>query len=335
MHCACTDDDGAGRPCIDVFNGDADGICALQQLRLHRPCPGARLVTGVKRDIALLKRLVGASDCRITVLDISLDRNRDALYHLLGQGNRILYIDHHFSGEIPSHPSLEPHIDPSPLCCTSLIVDQLLGGRYRPWAIVGAYGDNLDDEATALAADLDLAAQAVAELKEIGRLLNYNGYGKSETDLHIHPAELFGEVNRYADPWSFMQQSPLLERLRQGFAADMTLATALQPHRLTASGRVYMLPPTAWARRVVGVFANQLARQQPDLAHATLIANPDGSHLVSVRAPLTTRQGADSLCRRFPTGGGRAAAAGINALPAAQVESFFAAFADQFDSPLP
>ena len=33
---------------FDVFNGDADGICALQQLRLSRPL-ASTLVTGVKR----------------------------------------------------------------------------------------------------------------------------------------------------------------------------------------------------------------------------------------------------------------------------------------------
>ena len=335
MDCAYTDEDGTERPCIDVFNGDADGICALQQLRLHRPCAAVRLVTGVKRDIALLDRLVGVAAARITVLDISLDRNRDALLHLLQQGNRIVYIDHHYSGDIPIHPALISHIDPSPLLCTSLIIDQLLGGRYRPWAIVGAFGDNLDEVATALAAESHLGAKEIELLKEIGRLLNYNGYGMSEADLHLHPAALFAEVHRFADPWAFGQQSPLLERLRQGFAADMALATALQPLRLSASGRVFVLPPTAWARRVVGVFANQLAREQPNLAHATLIANPDGSFLVSVRAPLATRQGADTLCRQFPTGGGRAAAAGINALPAVQLDRFIAAFADQFNSPLP
>ena len=37
----------------DVFNGDADGLCALQQLRLARPRE-SRLVTGLKREIALL-----------------------------------------------------------------------------------------------------------------------------------------------------------------------------------------------------------------------------------------------------------------------------------------
>lgn len=40
---------------IDVFNGDADGICALHQLRLVNPIE-SKLVMGVKRDIALLKK---------------------------------------------------------------------------------------------------------------------------------------------------------------------------------------------------------------------------------------------------------------------------------------
>jgi hypothetical protein len=34
----------------DVFNGDADGICALHQLRLAAPMP-ATLVTGPKHDV--------------------------------------------------------------------------------------------------------------------------------------------------------------------------------------------------------------------------------------------------------------------------------------------
>ena len=40
----------------DVFNGDADGICALLQLRLEMPLVSTR-ITGIKRDIALLGRV--------------------------------------------------------------------------------------------------------------------------------------------------------------------------------------------------------------------------------------------------------------------------------------
>jgi len=41
---------------VDVFNGDADGLCALHQLRLAEPVDG-ELVTGLKREIDLLDRV--------------------------------------------------------------------------------------------------------------------------------------------------------------------------------------------------------------------------------------------------------------------------------------
>ena len=101
---------------IDVFNGDADGLCALHQLRLAEPAD-AELVTGLKRDIELLARVRADADCEITVLDISLDRNRAALERLLGEGARLRWFDHHYAGHAPTHPRLELHIDPAPSVC--------------------------------------------------------------------------------------------------------------------------------------------------------------------------------------------------------------------------
>ena len=62
----------------DVFNGDADGICALTQLRLASPADSV-LVTGVKRDINLLARVEAQEGDEINVLDVSLDKNRAGL----------------------------------------------------------------------------------------------------------------------------------------------------------------------------------------------------------------------------------------------------------------
>ncbi|MCZ6829031.1 MAG: DHH family phosphoesterase, partial [Gammaproteobacteria bacterium] len=53
--------------CYDVFNGDADGICALTQLRNAEPRESV-LVTGVKRDIELLKQVEAKAGDQITVL---------------------------------------------------------------------------------------------------------------------------------------------------------------------------------------------------------------------------------------------------------------------------
>ena len=120
-----------------AFNGDADGLCALQQLRLEE-AGEATLVTGVKRDITLLERVEAQAGDEVTVLDISLDRNRAALLRLLGSGASVRYFDHHYAGELPVHPRFEPHIEETADVCTSVLVDRCLGGRYRAWAIVAA-----------------------------------------------------------------------------------------------------------------------------------------------------------------------------------------------------
>ena len=91
-----------------VFNGDADGLCALQQLRLAGELsPQVRLVIGVKRDIELLRRVQAGPGERVTVLDVAHEQNREATRRLLDGGARVRYFDHHYAGELPRHPAVE------------------------------------------------------------------------------------------------------------------------------------------------------------------------------------------------------------------------------------
>jgi hypothetical protein len=60
-----------------------------------------------------------------------------------------------------------------------------------------------------------------------------------------------------------------------------------------------------------------------------LVTKPDG-YLVSVRAPVERPRGADALCAKFETGGGRSGAAGINTLPEAELQRFVAEFEKAF-----
>jgi hypothetical protein len=313
---------------FDVFNGDADGLCALQQLRLAEPLE-AQLVTGAKRDIALLARpelaQAGAGD-RLTVLDISLDRNRAALEALLARGAQVLWFDHHFAGEIPLHPGLQAHIDASPQACTSILVDRHLGGRFRAWAVAAAFGDGLADAAQALARTLPLGEDAVAALRALGEALNYNGYGDSEADLTIHPAALHAQMRGATDPLRFAAEAPIVHRLIDAMHGDLERARALAPRQENARGAVYLLPDAAWSRRVSGTFAHALAAAAPQRAHAVLTPSTRGGYVVSVRAPRARPQGADAFCREFG-GGGRSGAAGIDQLPAAALEDFIARFA--------
>ncbi|MBM4180345.1 MAG: acetyltransferase [Betaproteobacteria bacterium] len=309
----------------DVFNGDADGICALHQMRLAQP-EVATLVTGVKRDIGLLARVDARAGDEILVLDIAVEKNAAALAAALDKGARVRWFDHHESGELPVHANFQASIDTSAEVCTSLLVDRHLGGTHRPWAVVAAFGDNLHGAARRAAEPLGLPRAQLESLRELGECLNYNGYGDSLEDLHFHPADLYRALHAYADPFAFMHEAAEFHTLSTGYLLDMAQARAVQAMDARPSGAVYLLPDAAWARRVSGVYANDLATAHPQRAHALLTRSPRGHYVVSVRAPLVNKTGADALCRRFETGGGRKAAAGINVLPEARIGEFVQAF---------
>ena len=310
----------------DVFNGDADGLCALQQLWLDAP-HDAHLVTGAKRDIALLQRVPAKAGDAITVLDVSLARNRDALDRVLAAGACVRWFDHHHAGGVPEHARLEAHIDESPETCTSLIVDHHLGGRHRAWAVVGAFGDNLGAEAVRLAAPLGLAAAGIDALRELGESLNYNAYGVATNDLFVAPDELHRRMRAYADPLAFAVADPAVGEMHAHRHADLAEATSLQPESVTAHVAVYRLPDTRWARRIGGTFAHHLARMHPERAHGVLGPNADGTYWASIRAPLSRPYEAGTIARRFSTGGGREAAAGVERLAPESIGAFVAALA--------
>ncbi|MEO8440916.1 MAG: acetyltransferase [Betaproteobacteria bacterium] len=307
----------------DVFNGDADGICALHQLRLTEPRASV-LVTGAKRDIALLEHVEAQSGDVVTVLDISLARNAAALARLLARGVACRYFDHHVPGDIPRHPQFEAFIDTSPDVCTSLLVDRYLDGGRRIWAVVAAFGDNLAAPARAAAASLNLNDLQLAQLQELGECINYNAYGASVEDLTYHPADLYQTLSRYADPFQFLSSEPVCEVLRAARADDLYRASEPAPALVTDKCAIYVLPDAAWSRRVSGSFGNHLATAHPDRAHAVLVT-ADNGYAVSVRSPIAAPRGADALCREFG-GGGRQGAAGIDRLPAADCARFVAAF---------
>ncbi|MBI2732083.1 MAG: hypothetical protein HYX44_01845 [Aquabacterium sp.] len=315
---------------FDVCNGDADGLCATVQWRWHDPAP-ARLITGLKRDIALLAQaqtLAQAGD-EVNVFDLSMQRNQPALQQLLDAGVRVRYVDHHATGTVPDHPLLQAHVDLGSEVCTSLLVDHLLGGACRHWALVGAYGDNLTAVADRLAIASGLDEARRAALRRLGEGINYNAYGETEADVHLPPARLYALLQRYRDPLDLLAHETLADELDALRRSDLAQAQGLSPLWQGPQGRVLCLPDAAWARRVMGVLANELANTQPDLAQAVLRPLPAGGYSVSVRAPLRRPQGAAALCQAFG-GNGRARAAGIDSLPTEALPRFVAAFADAF-----
>ena len=307
---------------IFAFNGDADGLCALQQLRLAEDFEPAELITGPKRRTTLLTGVSAGAGDEVTVLDVSFHANRDGVQRLLAAGARVRYFDHHHAGQLPGHERLEAHIDLSPSTCTSVIVNRYLDSKYQAWAAVGAYGDNLAETGRSL--------NNTPELEKLGVLLNYNSYGESEDDLFFPPAELHRRLAAHADPLDFIQDDAY-HRLASGYAEDMQRARDLRPVAARQHAAVYVLPDASWARRVSGALANRLARSAPARAHAMLSPNSAGGMQVSVRAPVARPSGAAALCLDYATGGGREAAAGINHLPMDSVGDFTDRFIRYFD----
>lgn len=313
---------------FDVFNGDADGICALHQLRLDTPA-AAVLVTGVKRDIALLGKVPAKAGDSVTVLDVSAAANHDALVSLLDRGVSVQYFDHHNAGDLPAHAALSALIDTAPQACTGVLVDRYLNGRQRRWAIVAAYGDNLRATAAALGGTLGLDAEALEPLRLLGEALNYNAYGDTEADLLVHPAKLYRMIQPYADPYAFLRAEDVFARIDAARREDVDLALAVKPALVTEHASALVLPDAAWSRRVRGALGNELANAEPARAHAVLTFDRNGNFTGSIRAPLLRPIGADVLCRRFD-GDGRPAAAGINDLPPARLDEFLRVFSLAF-----
>ncbi len=314
---------------FDVFNGDADGICALHQMRLANPVEST-LVTGVKRDINLLKKTPAKPEDHVLVLDISLDKNRSELQMLLNQGSRVIYFDHHFSGKIPHSDNLQTYINTNANTCTSLLVNEYLKQQYLPWAVTAAFGDNLSQSATTAAKPLDLNENQLKQLELLGTCINYNGYGSSLDDLIFTPDTLYKEIREYENPFDYIDSAKSYKTLENGYIEDLANIEICTPVYETTSHSITILPNEKWARRVSGVYANILATNNPNRAHAMLTQQDDECFLVSVRAPLSNKTGADELCRQFDTGGGRKAAAGINKLPATNYDHFVEKFTQSF-----
>ncbi|MBA3476943.1 MAG: hypothetical protein H0T52_00840 [Lautropia sp.] len=309
---------------FDVCNGDADGLCSVLQWRLHQPAD-ATLITGLKRDIELLQQVPCDGADEVLVCDLSMKRNHAALVKLLAAGARVRYFDHHLTGDVPAHGKLEAHLDFGSDVCTSLLMDRHLGGRFRAWAIVGAYGDEMVSVAEGLAASAGFSAAQAADLRRLGQAINYNAYGEDESDVCIAPSRLYRVMQRHADPFAMLTEEAVIGEIQRSREDDLRRAMSLVPVCESQRVRVAVLPNAAWSRRVIGCLANELAEACPEQAQAVLVKRRDGGLTVSVRAPRSDPSGASRICEAFG-GMGRAGAAGVDLLPAQDLERFIEAF---------
>jgi single-stranded DNA-specific DHH superfamily exonuclease len=310
----------------DLFNGDADGICSLIQLRLAHP-KESTLITGIKRDIKLLKNLTEQVELQqgdeIVVLDVSMAKNTEYLNKALSAGANVFYADHHQMGDKPEHENLDAHINTASNTCTALIVSAYLKSQLKKeshaWAIVAVFGDNITIVAEALCNKAGYSEEQINQLRTLGICMNYNGYGADVSDLFYHPADLYKIAVKYASPFEFIEnESEVFNTLSNGYKEDMEKALQTKPSYESESAALFILPNEKWAKRVSGLVGNELANQYPDRAHAILtersgLVDDEVTYQVSIRASKKNLVGADEIASKFG-GGGRKGAAGIDCL---------------------
>jgi hypothetical protein len=332
--------DSAAFSAVIAFNGDADGIISQQLLTLSGIAPARRL-TGLKRDLRLLRHIAVPADgdpgLSLYVCDINLGDNRDDLLRLMrNPTTTVTWYDHHEPGEIPASPRLKTRIVTGRGACTGLLVhaDLLAQGRGQDprWAAMAAYGDNLPEAAEALLKPLGPAPGALAALREAGTLINYNAHGETEADVLFPPLRVAEIMAGSRDPEAFIRESGLIEPLRAQLAEDEESMGALAPTSGSPGAALYVLPGTGWARRLGSTWASRAALEHPERAFAVLHPLDDGHYQVSIRAPRgrAAAPAASVLAGEFPTGGGRALAAGINRLPADRIDAFTRRFFDTY-----
>ena len=264
-----------------------------------------------------------------TVFDVSLLSNIEYVKQILKKKNKIKWFDHHEPGETNLGKNFSIKVDSDPNCCTNILVDKHIDGLHRPWTICGAFGDNLHEQAEKLNPCFD--EQTMYKLKEIGETLNYNGYGNKESDLTVHPKDVYLDLKQYESPFRYRSKSEIYNKIYTQMKSDEKELSSSEILHETNTGKIILLPDTKASIRYSGIYSNQQTTDNPDKAFAILTLTNNDNYRISIRSPKNNPYGASKLALSFPTGGGREkVATGVNELPKDQLKNFIEKFEETY-----
>jgi hypothetical protein len=158
---------------FDVCVGDADGLCSVLQWRLH--VPKATQILAVPRcSVEAMRYFQFCPGDEVLVCNLSMKARPFRAPLASAPGATVEYLDCRAQGTRPLHGNAVG--SPSTRACTSLLVDHLLRGKFRGWALVGAYGSQLKHWADRQATKLGLAEVQRGRLQRLGEVITYNAF---------------------------------------------------------------------------------------------------------------------------------------------------------------
>jgi hypothetical protein len=272
---------------IDVCTGDADGLCSILQWRLHEPkltsmVSGPLCVTDAIRNFQVFP------GDEVLVCNLPLKFDPSTQSHASGRRATVQYLDCRAHDASACRLRKSAVSAASPTACTSQVVDHLLQGAFRGWAMVGAYGSHRQHWADAQATASGLGVGARNQLQCLGEVISYNAEVTHARHLYLEPAHLYAQLAHYQDPLEFMQAESLADELDALRQADLRKAFALLPYWSDARASVYVLPDEDWASRVARQFQARLNGMNPERTFAVLSPSGAGTVRVAVQTGMKT-----------------------------------------------
>jgi len=287
-----------------IPDGDADGLTAAYQLIKDRG--NYEVITAPKRVVDLVNKVSEkiASGSEVVILDLSSETNKQGLDNLLAKHVKVEWIDHHEQiADLES--KVLALINQSPEYNTSTIINEKVNGKYVEWAIIGAFGDNKAKKANELAQKHNISPKYLSQLKEIGKLLNYNGFA-----VIVSPEETLNEMLKHNSPKTFAETA-IFQKIKEQYQKDRAALGGVKPFYTSDKIVIYQLPESDASLAMFGEFANDL--QAKDKSKIYFVIAPDekpSRYVLSIRTSGNPK--ANEIAKLFENGGGRADAAGAN-----------------------
>ena len=126
------------------------------------------------------------------------------------------------------------------------------------------------------------------ELKEIGETLNYNGYGNEESDLTVHPKDVYLDIQKYRS-FQYKKMSEIYNKINTQMKLDEAELNSSEILHTSETGKIILLPDTKASIRY-SIYSNKQTTDNPSKAFAILTNINEDAYRISIRSPKSNHK---------------------------------------------